>query len=65
MDYKSPYAWLREFTEEETLQIYNLKMRLVGGRKYAWAIYKANLVVLTHNRVLNVNGTNAMKLARV
>ena len=47
----------------KTLQIYNFKMRLADGRKYARAIYSANLVVLTHNGVLNVNGTNAMKLA--
>ena len=40
-------------------------MRLADGRKYARAIYKANLVVLTHNGVLNVNGANAMKLAYV
>ena len=44
----------------KTLQIYNFKMRLVGGRTYAWAICSANLVVLTHNGGLNVNGTNAI-----
>ena len=40
-------------------------MRLADGRKYARDIYSANLVVVTHNRVLNVNGANAMKLAYV
>ena len=54
-----------EIYRRKTLQIYNFKMRLADGCKYARAIYSANLVVLTHNGVLNVNGTNAMKLAYV
>lgn len=61
----TPPASLGNLPKGKTLQIYNLKMRLAGGRKYARAIYSANLVVLTHNGVLNVNGTNAMKLAYV